>query len=130
MQPVVNKFYDLLKEGKIMGVRCNGCGRLTFPPLGLCPECGRHDVSWVPISGRGKLLFASAGAHRMMGVEFLQATVKLEEGLLVSGMLLDDGFDLAHPEDILKYYGKINDVTAEIRKNPEGVEAVVFRIVK
>ena len=130
MEPVVNRFYAFLREGKIMGIRCPGCGNVMFPPSGLCPECARHDVSWVPMSGRGKLLFASVGAHRMMGINFLQATVRLEEGPVVSGMLLDEGFKMDNPEEILKYYGKGLDVMAEIKKNPEGVEAVAFRVVR
>jgi uncharacterized OB-fold protein len=130
VQPVVNLFYGYLKEGKIMGLRCSTCGAFQFPPQGLCPDCGEDQLSWVPLSGRGKLLFASVGPHRMMGIEFLQGTVKLEEGPLVSGMLLDDGFDLNKPAEILKYYGAERDVVAEVVKNPEGAEAVAFRIAK
>ena len=128
MQPVVNLFYAYLKEGAIMGLRCTSCGTIQFPPQGLCPECGRDELSWVPMSGRGKLISASVGPHRMMGIEFLQGTVKLEEGPLVSGVLLDDSFDLSKPEEIVNYYGKFRDVKAEVIINPEGVQAVAFRI--
>lgn len=128
MQPVVNRFYGYLKEGKIMGLRCSACGAVQFPPQGLCLECGGDECSWVSMSGRGKLLFASVGTHRMMGIEFLQGTVKLAEGPLVSGMLLDDTFDLTKPAEILRYYGTVMDVKAEVVTNPEGVEAVAFRI--
>ena len=129
MQPVVKMFYGYLKEGKIMGLRCSGCGAFEFPPQGLCPDCGGDQLSWVAISGRGKLISASVGPHRMMGIDgYLQATVKLEEGPLVSGMLLDDTFDLTKPAEIVKYYGADREVKAEVVKNPEGVEAVAFRI--
>ncbi len=129
MQPVVNRFYGYLKEGKIMGLRCSACGAVQFPPQGLCPDCGGDQLSWIHMSGRGKLLAASVGFHRMAGLEFLQATVKLEEGPLVSGMLLDDTFDLTKPAEVVKYFGAGRDVIAEVIKNPEGVEAVAFRIV-
>ena len=128
MQPIVNLFYGYLKEGRIMGLQCSKCARVLFPPQGLCPDGGRNEFSWVPISGRGKLMFASVGPHRMMGIEFLQGTVKLEEGPWVSGMLLDDSFDLTKPEEIMKYYGSGTEVVAEVVKNPEGVEAVAFRV--
>jgi uncharacterized OB-fold protein len=128
VEPVVNRFYGYLKEGKIMGLRCSACGAIQFPPQGLCPDCGGDQLSWVLMTGRGKLLFASVGPHRMMGIEFLLGTVKLEEGPLVSGMLLDDTFDLTKPAEILKYYGAGRDVKAEVVTNPEGVEAVAFRI--
>jgi uncharacterized OB-fold protein len=51
MQPVVHDFYNHLKEGKILGHRCAGCGAVQFPPMGLCPECGSNDLSWQPLSG-------------------------------------------------------------------------------
>ena len=59
-----------------------------------------------------------------------QGTVKLQEGPLVSGMLFDDTFDMTGPAEIMKYYGAGRDVVAEVVKNPEGVEAVAFRVEK
>jgi uncharacterized OB-fold protein len=128
VEPIVNQFYGYLKKGKIVGMRCSECGAVSFPPVGICPDCGGKEFLWTPISGRGKLMFASVGPHRMMGIEFLQGTVRLEEGPWVSGMLLDDSFDLTKPEEILKYYRSNTDVVAEVVKNPEGVEAVAFRV--
>ena len=127
MEPVVCRFYAHLKEGKIMGHRCSRCGTIQFPPMGLCPECGSGDVSWVPMSGKGRLMFASVGPHRMYGINFLQGTVKLDEGPWISGMLLDDSFDLSKPEKITEYIGADLPVRLEIIKNPEGTEAVAFR---
>ena len=129
MEPVVNLFYSYLKQGKIMGFRCSGCGAVLFPPQGLCPGCGSLDFSWIPMSGRGKLIFASVGPHRMMGIErFLQGTVRLEEGPWISGRVLDDSFDFSRPERILDYCLTHMDVVLEIVRNPEGVEAVAFRV--
>jgi len=130
VQPVVNLFYKYLKEGKIMGFQCSRCGIILFPPQGLCSNCGSNDFSWIPMSGRGKLKFASVGPHRMMGIQFIQGTVRLEEGPWVSGMLLDESFDLSRPERILEYNGADINVVMEVVKNPEGVEAVAFRIVR
>ena len=73
-------------------------------------------------------MFASVGPHRMLGIEFLQGTVKLDEGPWVSGMLLDDSFDLSKPEKILEYNGADIPVRLAIVKNPEGTEAVAFRL--
>jgi hypothetical protein len=75
-------------------------------------------------------MFASVGPHRMMGIQFLQGTVRLEEGPWVSGMLLDESFDLSQPEKIWEYNGADIDVVMEVVKNPEGVEAVAFRVVR
>ncbi|NWG75513.1 MAG: hypothetical protein HXY24_13040 [Rubrivivax sp.] len=126
----MNLFYGYLKQGKVMGTRCSGCGVVSFPPKGLCPNCGSLDFSWIPMSGRGKLMFAGTGLHRMMGTQYLQGTVKLEEGPWVSGMLLDDSFDLSKPEKIWEYNNRDINVVAEVVKNFEGVEAVAFRVVR
>jgi uncharacterized OB-fold protein len=124
-------FYRYLKEGKIMGFRCSGCSTVLFPPQGLCPDCGGHEFNWVPMSGKGKLIYASVGPHRMMGIhQFLQGTVRLEEGPWVSGMLLDESFDFSHPEKIWQYNEADINVVMEVIKNPEGVEAVAFRVVR
>ena len=34
-----SKFYDALKEEKILGTRCNGCERVFVPPRTFCPRC-------------------------------------------------------------------------------------------
>ena len=130
MQPVVHDFYNHLKEGKILGHRCAACGAVQFPPMGLCPECGTNDLSWFPLSGKGTLLFASVGRHPMMEITFLQGTVKIEEGPLISGMLLDDSFDFSRPEKVFEYNGANMPVRLVIVKNTEGTEAVAFRLDK
>lgn len=130
MEAVVRRFYDDLRRGKITGRRCEQCGAFQFPPRGLCSQCGGGRLVWAPVSGRGTLLFAAAGEHRMMGLRFLQGTVKLEEGALVAGMILDPDFDFSHPEKIWDYNRAGLPVVAEIVKNPQGVEAVAFRIAR
>ena len=130
MLPVVNQFYGYLRQGKVMGGRCSGCGTVVFPPQGLCFNCGCIDFEWIPMSGKGTLLFAATGLHRMMGTQYLLGTVRLEEGPRVSGMLLDDSFDLSKPEKIWEYNKSDIPVVMEVVKNFEGVEAVAFRIVR
>ena len=81
------------------------------------------------MSGMGKLMFASVGPHRMMGIQFIQGTVRLKEGPWVSGMVLDESFDLSKPEKILEYNGADIDVVMEVIKNLEGVGAIAFRVI-
>ncbi len=80
------------------------------------------------MSGRGKLLLASLGKHRLVNTPVIQGTVKLEEGPVVSGPIIIPGFDFSNPEKIWGYNRANIDVTAEIIKNPEGVEAVAFKV--
>ena len=46
MQPIIRQFYEYLKIGKIMGLKCGECGYVLLPPLGMCFECGSHDLNW------------------------------------------------------------------------------------
>ena len=53
MERVVKKYFDGLDEGKLLGKKCTRCGKIEFPPLIMCSECGCQDVEWVEISGKG-----------------------------------------------------------------------------
>ena len=45
-----------LKDGRIMGSRCDACGHVSFPPRADCPEC-RHDAfSFEEMSGEGTVV--------------------------------------------------------------------------
>lgn len=65
-----------------------------------------------------------------MGLDFIQGTVKLEEGPLVPGMVIVDDFDFSHPERIWDYNAANISVLTEIVKNPLGVESIAFRIIE
>jgi len=129
MEAIVSRFYDYLRQGKIMGLKCKRCGSCNFPPRAFCLNCGSPEQDWFEISGRGKLLFASA-TNRGRGawpVKYILGTVKLEEGPLVMGMVLIEDFDFSKLEEVWKYNGANIEVVAQIVKNPKGIEAVAFR---
>jgi len=48
------KFIDALKEGKLMGTRCEKCGARYLPPRAHC-KCGSRKVKWYQAPTRGKL---------------------------------------------------------------------------
>ncbi|MDP7982805.1 MAG: Zn-ribbon domain-containing OB-fold protein [Conexivisphaerales archaeon] len=50
------KFYDGLREGRVLTTRCRSCGELYFPPQSFCTRCGSEDMEWVELSGEGELL--------------------------------------------------------------------------
>lgn len=60
MQPVTKMWYDYLNEGKLMGLKCEHCGQMEFPPVPVCNTCGKHEMEWAPITGR-QSLSATAG---------------------------------------------------------------------
>jgi len=36
--------------------RCTDCGAWRYPPGPACPDCGAAQSTWVPLSGRGRVL--------------------------------------------------------------------------
>jgi hypothetical protein len=65
-----------------------------------------------------------------MGLEFIQGTVKLEEGPLVPGRIIVDDFDYSRPEKIWDYNQAGISVMAEMTKNPMGVDSIAFRVIR
>ena len=51
-----SRFWEGLKEGKIYATKCKKCGRLVFPPVADCGECGSSDVEWVELDGEGEVV--------------------------------------------------------------------------
>src|SRR5680860_760726 len=129
MEAILHDFYAQLRQGVILGRQCGRCGLVAFPPRGLCGSCGSSDSNWVEMSGDGRLLFASSGPNLVLGSQYVMATVELQEGPIVAGVLLDDSLDLSHPEKIWDYCDGDIVVSAEIHTNPRGVVGIAFRVV-
>jgi uncharacterized OB-fold protein len=100
-------FYEYLGEHKLMGSRCQSCGRLHLPPRPLCPECYSSDVDWEELGGRGELVaFTTVHIAPTVMVEagygrknpYCTGIVQLEEGPAISAQIM--GVDPAKPEQI------------------------------
>jgi len=50
-----SKFWQGLKEGKIYATKCQKCGKLHFPPVADCGDCGSSNVKWTELEGEGKI---------------------------------------------------------------------------
>lgn len=50
----IKKFYEGLKEGKLLATKCK-CGRLFFPPQKDCPSCKKSEMEWVELKKEGVL---------------------------------------------------------------------------
>lgn len=51
-----SRFFDALKEEKIGGTKCNGCGRVYVPARSFCPECFTDMTEWVDVKPEGKII--------------------------------------------------------------------------
>jgi uncharacterized OB-fold protein len=68
-QTKVDKFVDLLGEGKVAGTKCKSCGKTYFPPRADCSNCLSSDMEWFEIAGPGKLISFSTLIYAPTGFE-------------------------------------------------------------
>ena len=96
-----------LKEEKLMGSKCTGCGASFVPPRPICIKCHGTDMEWVEMSGRGKLaaftcitiappFMIAQGYNR--NNPYCSGVVALEEGGRVDARI--EGVDPKKPEEI------------------------------
>jgi hypothetical protein len=85
-------FWKGLAEGRLLVLRCAGCGVLRHPPEPMCPGC--NGMEWQPVecSGRGHI-YSYVVAHHPPVPPFVYpnpiALVALEEGVRVVANLKD-----------------------------------------
>ena len=100
-------YRSFLAEGKLMGSRCQTCGKVHLPPRAICPACRSAQLEWLALSGRGRLAAFTAvhiGPTRMneLGYSrtnpYLSGIVELEEGVQISARLV--GLDGMNPTGI------------------------------
>jgi len=51
----VADFAQYLKDGHLMGSRCNSCGSFSFPPQADCGECMSGDFEFQEVTGEATL---------------------------------------------------------------------------
>ena len=58
-RPAINRYNQTLFDGyrahELRIPKCTDCGRLFFPPLPRCSECGSYDLGYAVASGRATL---------------------------------------------------------------------------
>lgn len=84
---IYTAYRDGLKEGKLLGLKCNQCGTYICPPRKVCPECQSEDLDIVELSGKGEILTFTVVQVPPEGFEspIAIATAKLDEGPWVVG---------------------------------------------
>lgn len=95
---MLKQYIDNLEEGKFEGVRCNGCGKVVFPPAPACPVCAGREMSSVELSGKGCLstFTVCRVAPEGMTPPYIVAMAELEEGPVVIGNLVGLDADAAN----------------------------------
>lgn len=72
------EFFDAADRGVLVVRRCPA-GHFSGPPARRCEVCGSGDLSYVPATGRARLV-SWAVVHHRDGGRGLPAIVELEEG--------------------------------------------------
>src|SRR5258708_24151585 len=110
MTEFTQRFWQGLSSGQFETTRCEDCGRLTFPPKPFCPHCWSKWISWVPVSGRGKLysqtVVHAAPAVFQDEVPYRVGIVDLDERVPISTRVLSErepALDAVVEMDVLNY---------------------------
>jgi len=78
---------------KVFGAKCTSCGTVNYPSRPVCRNCRNESFEPVEIGGEGKVLtFTDVYALAIdYETRYLRlAIVELDDGLRVTGQLLDD----------------------------------------
>lgn len=62
-----SRFFDGLKDGRIQGTKCAGCGRVYVPARSFCPECFTDMTQWVDVKPEGKILTWTLVREKYLG---------------------------------------------------------------
>jgi len=49
------QFFDNLSDGKLLGLKCKDCGKITCPPQIVCQECGGEHLEIVEMKKSGTI---------------------------------------------------------------------------
>ena len=84
----------------LKATKCGNCGKISFPPRTVCPECHRKSIGKMQefqLSGRGEVYSFSivhdAPAQFQMQKPYIVAMIKLDEGIMVTGQVIDCELD-------------------------------------
>ncbi|HJX13958.1 MAG TPA: Zn-ribbon domain-containing OB-fold protein [Dehalococcoidales bacterium] len=126
-----DSFREGLKEGKLLGLKCQKCAGYTAPPQKVCAQCGSEDMDVVTLSGKGTIQTFTVIHVAPEGFEspFVVAMAELEEGPWLMGNV--EGID---PEKVnMDIIGRrvtigYKDVPADMISAGERI-ALTFKLV-
>lgn len=100
-------FDKFCSEKKLMASRCHQCGAIELPPRPICTKCNGHEIEWVELAGKGKIVsFTVIGVGPWTMISegydrehpYCSGIIEVEEGPRISTQIL--GVDVNKPENI------------------------------
>ena len=83
----VERFFEALKDGKLLATKCKRCGEKYFPPQACCPNCRSSDMEWIEVNGYGRLLTYTV-------VKVKPESYQKYPDYILGVARLDDGFNI------------------------------------
>ena len=108
-------FWENARAQKLSVQKCGACGHAHFPGSPVCPNCLSEDQSWVPVSGKGKLL-SWVRFHRAYwdsfraDLPYLVCLIGLDEGpMLLSNLVGTAPDDIVIGATVEVIFEKVDD---------------------
>ncbi len=125
------KFFEHLKEGRLTTTKCVKCGKVSYPPRILCPDCLSEELEWVDLPTKGVVeYFTELKAGIPVGFEkpLIHAYIRLSDSFhILSKIVGVKSIDDIRKGDKVKL--KVFDVPsipAEIGREKINIDRVYF----
>ena len=79
-----------LRNGQLLGLKCNNCGVYTVPPQKVCSQCSSEDFTVAHLSGKGTIATFTVIRVAPEGFEapYVVAEAELDEGPWLMGNVI------------------------------------------
>jgi len=116
------KFFEGLKQKKILGVRCPSCKRVLVPPRAFCERCFVKTDEWVEVKDEGEVLTMTVTYMKFTGLPdppYAVGIVKLD-GADTGMLCFLGGVDLSDWRKVHEIFKPGSRVKAVWKEKPEG----------
>jgi hypothetical protein len=95
-EPLNQPFWDAAAAGELKVQHCGACNRHVFYPRPICPHCWADALSWVTVSGKGRLksfseIWKPGHPGWIPATPYLVGLVQLDEGPTMLSHIASDG---------------------------------------
>jgi uncharacterized OB-fold protein len=101
--PTFHRFYEGLKEEKILANQCPKCGRILVPARTFCPTCYVDMGEWREVAQEGEVVTWSLAHDEFFGMPvdppFIGALIRLD-GTDCNFLHLIGGLDLSNQDTV------------------------------
>ncbi len=94
------RFWEGVREGRLLFQKCGSCGAVQFPPRYHCATCWSEELGWIESTGKGTIESFTI-VHRAPTpafgekVPYVVAAIVVDEGpRMIAGILGEDALDI------------------------------------